>query len=416
MNAWSVAALGVGAMVGAGIFALLGQAALVARGSVWIAFVIGGVVAMFSGFSYARLSAKYPSASGIVAFYNAAFPSRIVSGALSLIFLLTLAVATALVAKSFGAYATRIFVGNEASHIWNNIFASAVIVALAIVNTIGSRAVGRAEVWLVGIKLVVLATLVVAGSVCFSTARLAAGGPIGLETILSAVGLTFFAYAGYGIMANASADVANPQREIPRAIYGAIGFVIVLYVCVSVVVLGNVTTEDLVKYADTAVAEAARPVLGQGGFLAVSIAALLATASAINANLFSSMNIALGLGREGELPHPFIASVRGKMTNGVLVALVGVLLLVNFLDLSVIGNIASAVFLLTYLAVFCAHWQLASETATRRWIIAVGFVLMATVFVMFEIGVMRTQPIALFLTVALVAGAVLCEALLRPKT
>ena len=409
MNVWSVAALGIGAMVGAGIFALLGQVALIARGEAWIAFVLGGIIAMFSGYSYARLAAKYPSDTGVVAFFDAAFPSRAAAGSLSLVYLMTLAVSSALIAKSFGAYAARLAFGEGASPVWIAAFATAIVIALAVLNAVGSRAVGRAEIILVIVKLAALGVLLVAGTASFQASRLASSHGVGFGSILAAVGLTFFAYSGYGTMANASGEVSKPAATIPRAIYGAIAFVVLLYVAVSVIVLGNVSQGDLVKYADTAVAQAARPVLGNVGFIAVSIAALLATASAINAVLFSGMNIALGLGKERKLPSAFTSRLRGKLSLGVTFAIAGVLVMINFMDLSSIADVASAAFLITYLAVFVAHWRLAEETASSRPVIVVGFLLMATVLIAFEISVFRTHWLSLLLTCVLVAAAVVFE-------
>ncbi len=412
MNVWSVAALGVGAMVGAGIFALLGQATLIAHGAVWMAFVIGGIVAGFSGYSHARLSARYPSAAGVDAFFNKGFPSRTVAGSLSLFYLMSLAAAAALVAKSFGTYGARLAFGDGATTFWINVFATAIVIVLVILNTIGSRAVGRAEIVLVGVKLATLGVLLVAGSTSFQASRLTSTPGVGWEAIIACVGLTYFAYSGYSVMTNAADAVARPKTTIPLAIYGAIGFVALLYVAISLIVLGNVSEADLAKYADTAVAQAAVPVLGNAGFVAVSIAAMLATASAINAILFSSMDMAIALGKDRQLPSAFTAVIHGTLTKGVTFAVLGVLVVLNFLDLTSIAFIASAGFLITYLAVFVAHWRLAKETASPRAVIACGFILMAVVLVMFEISVYRSQPIALVLTVAAIVAAVLIESVM----
>ena len=83
MNFWSVSALGVGAMVGAGIFALLGTVATMTGRATWIGFLIGGGVVMLSGYSYARLSRRYPSSGGVDEFFAQAFGDGVVSGALS---------------------------------------------------------------------------------------------------------------------------------------------------------------------------------------------------------------------------------------------------------------------------------------------------------------------------------------------
>ena len=296
MNVWSVAALGIGSMVGAGIFALLGQAALVAGGETYIAFLIGGIVALLSGYSYAKLAARYPQAGGISAYFDEAFGVGRVSGTLTLLYLVTLAVTIAMVASAFGAYAAPLFLGT--SHgVWVDVFASAIVILLTALNIGGTGLVGPAELVVVVIKLVILTGLMVAGVASPPVHHLAEHLHPGLYGLVASVGLTFFAYAGYGMMANAAGSVAHPERTIPQAIFLAIIVVIILYIGLAVVVLESISPEVLATHADTAVAEAAKPVLGSLGFTAVSIAALLATASAINATLFSAIQIASALAK-----------------------------------------------------------------------------------------------------------------------
>ncbi len=103
LGLWNVVSIGIGAMVGAGIFALLGQAALLMEASTWVAFAFGGIVAMFSGYAYARLGASYPSNGGIIDFFRRGLGNGVFSLALSLLYLLTLAVSIAMVAAT-GAY------------------------------------------------------------------------------------------------------------------------------------------------------------------------------------------------------------------------------------------------------------------------------------------------------------------------
>jgi len=230
MGFLSVAAIGVGSMVGAGIFALLGQAASVAGTGVYASFLIAGVIAFLSGLSYARLAVKHPVNGGIVEYLFQAFPSRFAARCLSLIYLLTLVVTVSIVAKAFGKYAARLFLGDGAGPHAANLFAAGVIILLAALNLIGDKAVGRAEVLLVGVKLGILVLLMAAGLPSIDTALLAQGKSADTLTIVSSVALTFFAYAGFGMMANAAANVADPARTLPRAILAAIGLVIVLYI------------------------------------------------------------------------------------------------------------------------------------------------------------------------------------------
>lgn len=413
MTLWSVAALGIGSMVGAGIFALLGQAALVAHQDTWLSFVIGGAVALLSGHSYGKLAARFPTPGGIIDYFYLGFPSKIFSGALSLLYLITLAVTVAMVARTFGAYAAVLSFGSSHGQMAVNIFASAAIIALTLLNLVGSGAVGKAELVLVLIKLAILTVLMAVGAMTITPSMLDVHGHVPPASLLSSVGLTFFAYAGYGMMANAAGEVDAPEKTIPRAITLAILVAAFLYIGLAVVVLGNVSPQELAAEADTAVAQAARPVLGHAGFIIVSIGALLATSSAINATLFSGLNIARSLAQKGQLPALFDAPVWGQGTKGLLWSVGGILLMTNLLDLGAIANIASATFLISYLAVFIAHWRLRGQTGASGTMIALGFVAMAVVFVSFMISVWQSQPVATGLIVAFVAGSLLMQAVIQ---
>jgi amino acid transporter len=415
MNVWSVSALGIGSMVGAGIFALLGQAALMAGKDVYLSFLIGGVTALLSGYSYARLAARFPTSGGIMDYFNRAFPSRIASGALSIIYLVTLIVTVAMIAKTFGAYANRLLLGDASPHVFTDVFASGIVILLVVLNMTGSAAVGRAEVALVAIKLTILVVLMLAGLPGIQPRMLTDGVGVDAATLLASVGLTFFAYAGFGMMANAAGEVARPEKTIPRAIFLAIGVVIVLYVGLSIVVLGTVSASDLARFADTAVAEAARPVLGHAGFVIVSIGALLATASAINATLFSALRISKGLAAERQLPEIFGRKSWGEGTQGMVWAAVAILTMVNLLDLGAIANIAGANFLISYLAVFVAHWRLRREAGGSSLLIICGFMLMTVVLVAFVASLLKTQPLAIALTLLVLLTSAAVEALLQRR-
>jgi amino acid transporter len=294
MGLWSVTAMGIGAMVGAGIFALLGEAALIAGSDTYIAFLLSGFVALLSGYSYAKLAIRYPELGGVSAYFDHSFGVGRLSGTLSLIYLVTMAATIALVAKAFGAYAAALaFPGS--SHIAGNTLASILIITMALVNISGSGLVGKAEVVLVGIKLVILATLMIAGAIGMQSQLPIEHFHPGAMGIAGCAGLTFLAYAGYSVIADAVGSVDNPKRTILHAIYLEIGAVILLYTGLAIVVLGSVSPAALAQRSDTAVAEAARPVMGHAGYVIVSLGALLATASGVNAWLFSAIKMALAL-------------------------------------------------------------------------------------------------------------------------
>jgi len=414
MNLWSVTALGIGAMVGAGIFAVLGQAAVIAGRDTYLAFMLGGGVAALSGYSYAKLAVRYPDAGGVSEYFDRAFGAARLSGCLSLIYMFTIAVTVALVAKAFGAYAAPLVFG-DSHRLWVNIFASAIVVLLTLLNVQGSGLVGRAEVVLVGIKLVILTGLMIAGALSLEHAAPIAQQPVGPIGVVGAVGLTFLAYAGYDNTANAASSVANAHKTIPRAMSLAIGAVILLYVGLSLVVLASVPAAQLALHSDTAVAEAARPILGQAGYVVVSVGALLATASGINAWIFNGMNISLSLSNAGQLPHLFTQVVWRNGTRGVLVSVAAILLVLNAFDLGALTRLASAGFLITYLGVQVAHWRLLRETKASKVLVAAGFVALATVLGCFLWTTAAAQPWSMALMAALIIVSWIVETALMPK-
>jgi len=313
MNLWSVTALGIGSMVGAGIFALLGQAAMAAGSETYVAFILGGFIALLSGYSYAKLAACYPEAGGLASYFDHAFGSERSSGSLSLMYLITIASAITLLAKAFGSYAAAL-AGLGDGQIWIDLFASGIFVIMVLLNFASSGLVGRAEIVLVGIKLVILTVLMITDTVGLIGKAPVAHVHPHIVGVISSVGLTFLAYAGYGVMANAAGKVSHPERTIPRAIFLAISVVIVLYVGLALVVVDSISSTELMQHTNTAVAQAARPVLGSFGYVIVSIGALLATASGINAFIFSSMQIALELAEAGQLPRSFGRRIWGDGT------------------------------------------------------------------------------------------------------
>jgi amino acid transporter len=234
-------------------------------------------------------------------------------------------------------------------------------------------------------------------------------GHPGLFRLLASVGLTFFAYSGYGLMTNAAESVTNPARTIPQAIYLAIAAVIVLYVALAIVVLASITPAMLAADADTAVAQAARPVLGHAGFIAVSVAAFAATASSINATLFSAMRIARSLADSGHLPPVFARTVWRSGTPGDLFGIGAILVMTNLMNLNAIANLAGVIFLIIYLAVHLANWRLAAQTDASRLVVGLGALAMGVVLVAFLQDIAQSQPWLLGLIALFLCGSALTQ-------
>ncbi|MGB8360328.1 MAG: APC family permease, partial [Acidimicrobiia bacterium] len=306
MTVWRAVALGIGSMVGAGIFALLGEVGAVAGPSVWIAFLIGGAVALLNGYSYGRLGARYPSAGGPVDYLARGYGEGVFAGGLSIFYYAAGVIGMAMVARAFGSYAADLFGSSQPSSLEVGIYAAIAVVGLMLVNVAGASSVGKAELIVVAAKLSILGVFVVGGAFGVSSTLLAAEFTVSSPaSLLAAVGFAFFAYTGFGVVTNAAADMDHPERDLPRALIISIGIVIVLYVAIALVAFGSLRVDEIVKDKDTALAVAAQPFFGTLGFKVMAIAALLSTASAINASLYGSTNVSYVLGKEGELPESF---------------------------------------------------------------------------------------------------------------
>jgi amino acid transporter len=409
MSVWGVSALGVGSMVGAGIFTLLGEAALMTGRDVYLSFAVGGTIALLSGYSYARLAARFPGPGGIMEYFDRAFPWRTLAGGLSILFLVSLVIALTMISKTFGAYAGRLALGDASSPLAADAFASAIVIAVVLINMAGSGLVSHVEELLVGFKLIILAGLMLVGLWALDPKMLAGEPEVPTTALFASVGLTFFAYAGYGIMANASGYVTDPARTVPRAIFIAIGVVATLYIGLSVVVQGHLPAAHLYQYKHTAIAQAAHLLFGTPGFVIVSVAALLATTSALNASLFSGLQISKAMASRGELPATFGRAAWREGTHGLVWATALVLVLINLIDLTAICHIAGAAALILYLGVFAAHWRLHAEAGGSRLLIVLGVALMAVVLVAQVIHLWTARPDVLVFTAAAVLGSLAIE-------
>ncbi len=360
IGVFSAAMLGVGSMVGAGIFGLLGQAAAIAGSAVWVSFAISGVISLLSGISLARLGARYPSAGGLVEYLVQAFGDGLWSGALGLMLYLSGIVGMSLVARAFGAYGSA-WLPEHWRALGTPVLATGIIFTLMLVNLEGAGSVAKLENLIVGAKFLVLSAFGIVGVAVAQPALLAPKNWPEPGPILSTLGLTFFAFSGYGVIANTAEDMRDPRRTLPRAMLLAIGSVIVIYLLVSVAVLGALAPEQVIASKDYALAAAARPVFGPVGFVLVSITALVSTASSLNANLYAVTNIGYQMSKNGELPHafgePIVHSREGLLFSSVLVVIFA-----TTLDLGSIAAVGAVVVLIVQSVVHVGHLRLRRET------------------------------------------------------
>ena len=412
---WSVVSIGIGGMVGGGIFAVLGLAVQMAEGGVPIAFFISGLIAMLTAYAYVRLSVTYPSQGGTVEFLNQAFGSGMVTGGLNVLLWLSYIIMLSLYAYAFGSYG-KVFFPPATQEIWKHVLISTVVVLLTFLNVLGARTVGKSEVWIVGMKVTILFVFIAFGVARVKFHLLAPSTWAKPISLFAGGMIIFLAYEGFELIANTAKDVKNPRRTLPKAYYSSVGFVIVLYVLVSMVTVGNLSISQIVAAKDYALAEAAKPFLGNTGYTLIAIAALLSTGSAINATLYGAARISYIIAKDGELPTILEHKIWSRPVEGLLLTSVLTLLASNFLDLSSISLLGSAGFLLIFAAVNAANVRLHHETNSHIWISVIGAIACMTAFGALTWRIYESTPSKLWLLCIMLAAAFSIEAIYRKIT
>ncbi len=237
--------IGVGAMVGAGIFALLGAAGTVAGAAVWLSFLLAGVVAGLQGYSFAKLGARYPTAGGLLEYVARGFGNGHFTGITAWLTYVANAIVTAMVAVSFGSYASAMFTGADKA--WAKVFAALIIIVMTAVNIAGSKLVANAQTVIVYVVLGILCVFAVVTIANMHPSLLAPSGYPPLREIVAGVALTFFAFLGFGIITFTAKDLARPSRQLPRAMYLALGIATVIYIAVSLGVFGTLTVDKVIS-------------------------------------------------------------------------------------------------------------------------------------------------------------------------
>jgi amino acid transporter len=406
--------LGIGSMIGAGIFALLGEAGAVAGAAVWISFLIGGVVALLLGYVCAKLGMTYPSSGGLITYLVKGFgPGRLVGIASWLGYIAAIVIVTAMVAVSFGGYATALFVGENASKGWNNLFITLVLVVMLVLNLVGTKIVAAAQSAIVFTVLAAFVVFLGATLPNIDTSLLAFSDYPSFTKIMASVALTFFAYLGFNVITFTGGDLRNPRRDIPRATYLSIGITAAVYVAIAIGVFGTLTVTEVISAGETAIAEAARPQLGEAGFKLMAIVALLSTAGATNATLYASGNLTGMLAGEGFFPAFFGSRSRLGRNGGLIITTGLVLVVANLVDLSSIASVGSAVSLLVFLLIGLAGWQRRADTGSNAAIVLAAIGVIAVVLAFFFVDTIRNDPWSVVAVVAITVVAFVLDALFR---
>ncbi len=378
---WEAVSIAVGTMIGAGIFSVLGVGAQICQNNLYIAFGLAALVSLSVAYSYVKLGSVYVSNAGPIEFILRGIGDNVVTGTLSILMWFSYVISISLFAKAFGGYFLALL-HLPVQPLYLAVVEVFIVSVFAVLNFFGSKAVGKAEFWIVLIKLAVLLSFVVLG--VWSVKPELLKPLVDHKEIIStfyAASVLFLTYMGFGLITNASENIEDPKKTVPRAIYLSILIVAVVYISVAVVAVGNLGVEGLIKSKEYALAEAAKPFLGQAGFVLVSVGALFSTSSAINATLYGGANVAYVLAKKGHLPETFERKVWFNEPEGLYITAVLSVIFAIFFDLNGISALISFVFLVIYLFVIASHYRLLGEVEGKRVLVLLNFITIFTVFI-----------------------------------
>lgn len=369
-------AIGVGGMIGGGIFSVMGIAVGITGNAAPIAFFLGGILALIMGYSYVKLAVSFHDDGASFTYLERAFPQHKFIGSITGWIVIIGYIGTlALYAFTFGAYGAVLL--GESDGIVRQMLSVGIVLFFMMINLIGTKTLGKAEDLIVYGKIILLGLLAFAGMQSIETEQLTPVFDHGFISVFMAAALIFVAYEGFQLITNGVCETQNPQKNIARGIYGSIAIVTLIYVVLSLVAVGSLSDVELIAAKEYALAVAAEPSMGNAGRIIAGIAALLATSSAINATMFGASRMMAVMTTEHELPNAFSFRNREKVPWIAVVTLaILAILFTYFGSLELIASFSSFTFLLVSFAVNIANYKLRHKTKANPYYIILGSTLL----------------------------------------
>ncbi len=369
---------------------------------------MAGCIALVTSYSYTKLSVALPSQRGTVAYLDKAFGSGFGSGSLNILLWISYIVMLSLYAYAFGSYGAELFPSS-----WHAVakhgLISGIVLLITGLNILSAKLIGEAEEWIVAIKVFILLVFVGIGFFGIDPSRLAASHWATPVPLIAGGMVIFLAYEGFELIANTAGDIKKPSKNLPRAFFISTIFVVVLYVLVALVTLGNLPVPDIVQAKDYALAEAARPFWGQMGYDTITVAALLSTASAINATMYGAARLSFIIAKDGELPVFLEDKIWNKPIEGLLITAAATIFMANFFNPDSISMMGSAGFLLIFAAVNSASYRLSGKIGSNKGVSIIGAVLCLAALGSLIWLTMRDNPAHIFFLAGMVAFSIVIE-------
>ena len=334
-------AYGVGIILGAGIYVLIGPATGLAGNSVWVSFIIGALISSLTGLSYAELSTMFPKAAAEYIYVKRAFKNDLLAFLTGWLIIFTGIVSISTVALGFGGYFKAIFAFP--------IFLSALIliILLSVLNFIGIEKSSKVNILFTAIEVGGLLIVIILGMSKIGTVNYFEAPNI--SGVFGAAALMFFAYLGFEDIVNIAEETSNPQKNLPRALLLSIIITAIFYVLVGLAVV-NLANWQVLSVSQAPLSFAVSTVLGPNGFSIMSYIALFATANTVLITSIVGSRMIYGMAKDDAIPN-FLSRVHKKTKTpwtAILTTMIFSVLFIFLGDIELIANITSLGVFITF--------------------------------------------------------------------
>lgn len=384
--------IGIGGMVGGGLFAIMGLALFYGRSGVGVSFLLAGLVALLTGYSYVKLTEHFKDKGGSVTYITKTIPNTHLASWLNILLMLSYIVITSLYAVILAAYFT-IFFQSSTTGVISHLAISLSLILAATLNFLSEKYVSRAETWIVFIKLLIIVAFLILGFRKIEGSNFALPNWPNFLVLAETAGLLFLAYEGFELIANSAHKINKPEKNISRAIFISIIVTIFIYIAVAIVAVGSLPFSTITSFSGHILANAAKAIYPPFGAEIMAVAAVLASLSAETATFFGTSRMFLVLSEYKHLPTLFSKNYREEMSIwGIVVMLVSTLLISNFMDIESIATMGSAGFLLIFAMINITCYIRAKEVNSKRWVSLLGVIAAALGFAVLVYHAAITHP------------------------
>ena len=372
--------LGTGVMIGAGIFALLGQVAELSGQWFPIAFLVGAIISGFSAYSYIKMSNAYPSAGGIANYLKKIYGKSALTASGALLMAFSMVINESLVARTFGSYTLQLFdVGDNS--IWVPILGVLLLVVAFLINISGNNIIGKSSLAMAILKIGGISIFAIGGlwAAGFSFGEVLPSSDLSeypIASYLGALALSILAYKGFTTITNSGGEIVDPNKNVGRAIIISLAICTLVYLLVAFAVSSNLSIEEIIKAKDYSLAEASKPAFGKYGLWFTVGIAIVATISGVVASVFAVSRMTAMLTDMELIPHNHFGMSGGIQRHMLVYTVVLAITLTVLFDLTRIASLGAILYLIMDIGI---HWgilkNLKKDIKANTYIIATAIFL-----------------------------------------